>query len=129
MRLATSTLRTIAKNGLHKTAQKYGVNLNKYSISFGTSTVKLERLKREAEAKARGEDLTAPRQHEVMMERDVGKLAKMMEERLKNEEKIGILPWQVKPEGKDDLSTVRKRRKMRKIPGVVTTTVGNLNYL
>ena len=35
MRIATRTMRTIKKNGLHRTAKKYGVNLNKFSISYG----------------------------------------------------------------------------------------------
>ncbi len=36
MRLATKTLKTVMKNGLHATAKKHGIDLNDYSISFGT---------------------------------------------------------------------------------------------
>ncbi len=35
LRIATKTYRTILKNGLHATAKKYGINLNKYSVSYG----------------------------------------------------------------------------------------------
>jgi large subunit ribosomal protein L28 len=35
VRIATKTYRTILKNGLDRTARKYGVNLNKFSLSFG----------------------------------------------------------------------------------------------
>jgi large subunit ribosomal protein L28 len=35
LRIATKTYRTILKNGLDRTARKYGVNLNKFSLSFG----------------------------------------------------------------------------------------------
>jgi large subunit ribosomal protein L28 len=36
LRLATRTIRTILKNGLHETAKKYDIDLNKFSISYGT---------------------------------------------------------------------------------------------
>jgi large subunit ribosomal protein L28 len=39
LRLATRTIRTIHKNGLHETAKKYGIDLNKFSISYGTGPV------------------------------------------------------------------------------------------
>ena len=35
MRISARTIKTIAKFGLHATALKYGVDLNKFSISFG----------------------------------------------------------------------------------------------
>lgn len=37
VRISTKTLKTIQKNGLHATAKKYGVDLNKFSISSGTA--------------------------------------------------------------------------------------------
>ena len=42
VRISTRTLKTIKKNGLHKTAQKYGVNLNKFSLSSGTAPPKIK---------------------------------------------------------------------------------------
>jgi large subunit ribosomal protein L28 len=35
VRIATRTLKTIQKNGLDKTAKKYGIDLNKYAMSYG----------------------------------------------------------------------------------------------
>lgn len=35
LRIATQTMRTIEKFGLHETAKRYGINLNQFSISHG----------------------------------------------------------------------------------------------
>lgn len=40
VRVTTRTLKTIAKNGLHATAKKNGVDLNKFAISSGTAPPK-----------------------------------------------------------------------------------------
>ena len=40
VRISTRTLKTIKKYGLDCTARKYGVNLNRFSLSYGTSTNK-----------------------------------------------------------------------------------------
>jgi large subunit ribosomal protein L28 len=40
IRITTRTLKTIQKNGLHATAKKYGIDLNKYSLSSGSAPVK-----------------------------------------------------------------------------------------
>ena len=37
IRLSTKTMKTIAKNGLEATAEKYGINLKKFAISGGTA--------------------------------------------------------------------------------------------
>jgi large subunit ribosomal protein L28 len=37
LRISTRTLKTIKKNGLHRTAKKFGVNLNNFSLSSGTA--------------------------------------------------------------------------------------------
>jgi large subunit ribosomal protein L28 len=42
VRVATRTLKTIAKLGLHQTAKKYAVDLNKFAISSGTAPAKAE---------------------------------------------------------------------------------------
>ena len=40
IRITTRTLKTIQKNGLDATAKKHGIDLNKYSLSSGTSLIK-----------------------------------------------------------------------------------------
>ena len=40
VRVTTRTLKTIAKNGLHATAKKYGVDLNKFALSSGSAPPK-----------------------------------------------------------------------------------------
>ena len=40
LRIACSTMRTIEKLGLHKTAKKYGINLDKFACSAGTAPKK-----------------------------------------------------------------------------------------
>lgn len=40
VRIATRTLKTIQKNGLHQTAKKYGINLNRFACSAGTAPKK-----------------------------------------------------------------------------------------
>lgn len=40
LRLATRTIKTVKKNGLNATAKKYGVDLNKFSLSSGTAPEK-----------------------------------------------------------------------------------------
>lgn len=37
IRISARTLKTIQKNGLNATAKKYGVDLNKFSLSSGTA--------------------------------------------------------------------------------------------
>jgi large subunit ribosomal protein L28 len=39
IRISTRTLKTVQKNGLHATAKKYGVDLNKFSISSGNALI------------------------------------------------------------------------------------------
>jgi large subunit ribosomal protein L28 len=39
IRISTRTLKTVQKNGLHATAKKYGVDLNKFSLSSGNAPV------------------------------------------------------------------------------------------
>lgn len=40
LRVSTRTIKTIKKNGLHATAKKFGINLNKFAISSGTAPKK-----------------------------------------------------------------------------------------
>ena len=42
VRIATKTLKTIKKNGLHATAKKFGVNLDKFAISSGGKQMESE---------------------------------------------------------------------------------------
>ena len=37
IRISARTLKTVQKNGLNATAKKYGVDLNKFSLSSGTA--------------------------------------------------------------------------------------------
>lgn len=37
IRISTRTLKTVQKNGLNATAKKYGVDLNKFSLSSGNA--------------------------------------------------------------------------------------------
>ena len=37
IRVTTKTLKTIKKNGLNSVAKKYGINLDKFSLSSGTA--------------------------------------------------------------------------------------------
>ncbi len=46
LRVATRTLKTIQRNGLHATAKKYGINLNKFAISGRDPTIKLPDMMR-----------------------------------------------------------------------------------
>lgn len=39
IRISTRTLKTIQKNGLNATAKKFGIDLNKFSLSSGTAPV------------------------------------------------------------------------------------------
>ena len=41
LRISTRTLKTIQKNGLHVTAKKYDINLNRCAISSGTAPPKV----------------------------------------------------------------------------------------
>jgi large subunit ribosomal protein L28 len=41
IRVSTRTLKTIQKNGLNDTAKKYGIDLNKFSLSSGTAPKKV----------------------------------------------------------------------------------------
>jgi large subunit ribosomal protein L28 len=40
VRVSTRTLKTIQKNGLNAVAKKYGIDLNKFSLSSGTAPPK-----------------------------------------------------------------------------------------
>ena len=39
IRISTRTLKTVQKNGLHATAKKFGVDLNKFSLSSGNAPI------------------------------------------------------------------------------------------
>jgi large subunit ribosomal protein L28 len=41
IRISTRTLKTVQKNGLHATAKKFGIDLNKFSLSSGTAPPKV----------------------------------------------------------------------------------------
>ena len=42
IRVSAKTLKTIKKNGLNEVAKKYGVDLNRFSLSSGTSLAALK---------------------------------------------------------------------------------------
>jgi large subunit ribosomal protein L28 len=42
IRVSTRTIKTIQKNGLNATAKKFGIDLNKFSLSSGTAPKKEE---------------------------------------------------------------------------------------
>ena len=44
VRISTRTLKTIQKNGLHATAKKYDINLNRFAASAGTAPPKVKEL-------------------------------------------------------------------------------------
>jgi large subunit ribosomal protein L28 len=41
IRIATKTLKTVKKNGLNAVAKKYGIDLNRYSLSSGSAPVEI----------------------------------------------------------------------------------------
>ena len=44
LRVSTRTLKTIQKNGLHATAEKFDINLNHFAASAGTGPVQVKAL-------------------------------------------------------------------------------------
>ena len=42
IRISAKTLKTVQKNGLHATAKKYGIDLNKFAISSGSAAAVAE---------------------------------------------------------------------------------------